>query len=81
MTEELMKKPVISRTMSIEDWLATREEVGRQVDPETAEVDWFYAQTLDPYGLKELPEELQQTGREYFARAPGPDEVIPQANP
>ena len=30
--------------------------------------------TLDPYGVyPELPEELQQVGREYFARSPGSD--------
>lgn len=33
---------------------------------------WRYALTLDPYGVHpELPEELQQVGREYFARRPG----------
>jgi hypothetical protein len=31
-------------------------------------------QTLDPYGVDpDLPEELQQVGREYFARRPGSD--------
>jgi hypothetical protein len=34
----------------------------------------WYAQTLDPYGVDpDLPEELQQAGREYFARSPGSD--------
>jgi hypothetical protein len=44
------------------------------IDPSTAEIDWDYAHTLDPYGdgLPLLPEE-QQIGREYFARAPGSD--------
>ena len=32
---------------------------------------WVYAQTMDPYGVHQLPEEFQQVGREYFARAPG----------
>jgi hypothetical protein len=51
---------------------ALRQAVGRQIDPETAEVDWIYAQTLDPYGdHPDLPEEYQQLGREYFARSPG----------
>jgi hypothetical protein len=46
---------------------------------------WTYAQTLDPYGIDpDLPEELQQVGREYFARAPGSDvwvafEDLPEA--
>jgi hypothetical protein len=55
-----------------ERWLATRKQVGLQIDPETAEVTWIYTQTLDPYGVyPELPEEYQQVGREYFARNPG----------
>jgi len=43
-----------------------------QIDPETAEVIWTYGQTLDPYGVNpDLPEEYDQAGRLYFARAPG----------
>jgi hypothetical protein len=57
-----------------EQWLATRVEAGRHIDPETAEVMWEYVQTLDPYGIEpELPEEFQQVGRGYFARSPGSD--------
>jgi hypothetical protein len=42
--------------------------------PETAEVEWIYVHTLDPYGVyPELPEECQQVGPEYFARSPGSD--------
>ena len=53
---------------------ALRKAVGLQIDPETAEVEWFYAQTLDPYGdHPDLPEEYQQVGREYFARSPKSD--------
>ena len=55
-----------------ERWLAVRKETGLHIDPETAEVEWTYALTLDPYGVyPDLPEELQQVGREYFARSPG----------
>ena len=55
-------------------WLASRKEAGLKIDPETAEVEWTYAQTLDPYGVyPELPEEYWQVGREYFARSPGSD--------
>jgi hypothetical protein len=57
---------------AVEQWLSTRKEAGLQIDPETAEVDWIYAQTGDPYNVRpELPEEHQQVGREYFARSPG----------
>jgi hypothetical protein len=60
--------------MTVEQWLRTRKEAGLQIDPETAEVDWWYAQTLDPYGVgPNLPEEYQRVGREYFACAPGSD--------
>jgi len=53
----------------IENWLAIRKEAGLHIDPETAEVDWTYGLTLDPYGIyPELPEEYEQVGREYFAR-------------
>jgi hypothetical protein len=52
-------------------WLAIRKEGGLKIDAETAEVEWAYAQTLDPYGVDaDLPEELQQMGREYFAVLP-----------
>ena len=55
-------------------WLAIRKEAGLKIDPKTAEVEWTYALTLDPYGVwPELPEEYQQVGREYFARSPGSD--------
>lgn len=53
---------------------ALREACGLQVDPETAEVEWTYAQTLDPYGDNpNLSKECDQVGREYFARCPGSD--------
>jgi hypothetical protein len=55
-------------------WLAIRKEAGLKIDPETAEVEWIYGQTLDPYGVyPELPEEYWQVGREYFARSSGSD--------
>jgi hypothetical protein len=49
-------------------------EAERNIDPATAEVEWTYAQTRDPYGIdRDLPEEYQQVGRECFARSPGSD--------
>ena len=68
-------------------WLASRKEAGLKIDPETAEVEWTYAQTLDPYGVyPELPEENRQVGRAYFARSPGSDVWVsfgdlPDGNP
>jgi hypothetical protein len=58
----------------IKDWLAVRKAEALKIDPVTAEVDWHYGLTLDPYGVHpELPEECRQIGREYFARRPGGD--------
>ena len=56
-----------------EEFLAIRKAAGLKIDARIAEVTWCYAQTLDPYGICELPEECRQVGREYFARAPGSD--------
>jgi len=78
----------MSTIMTNEDreiWLALRKEAGLKIDPETAEVEWTYAQTLDPYGVyRDLPEDCQQVGREYFARSPESDvwvnfEDLPEA--
>ena len=56
---------------------AAKKEAGLKIDPATAEVDWIYAQTFDPYGIEpDLPEEYQQIGRKYFARSPGSDEWV-----
>jgi hypothetical protein len=64
-------KKADTRTVSIpaEMWHALLEIAGRQIDPETAEVCWAYELTLDPYRVyPDLPEELQQVERTYFAR-------------
>ncbi len=71
-----VKRKTASEKAEDEQWLAIRKEAGLKIDPETAEVDWVYGQTLDPYGVCdewELPEEFHQVGREYFARSPGSD--------
>lgn len=60
--------------MTVAQWRAIRKEAGLKIDPETAEVFWTFAETLDPYGIyPDLPEECHQIGREYFARSPGSD--------
>ena len=74
--EELTQttKDVPTVEVTVKYLQALRQAVGLHIDPETAEVDWIYAQALDPYGNHpNLPEELQQVGREYFARSPGSD--------
>ena len=53
-----------------------------KIDPETAEVTWIFAETLEPYGINpDLPEECRQIGREYFARDPGSDPAAAPAFP
>ena len=50
----------LQRTMQ---WLAIHKEAGLKLDPETAKVEWCYAQTLDPYGVDpNLSEQCQQIG-------------------
>jgi hypothetical protein len=67
-------KDVPTIEVTVEYLHALRKAVGLHIDPETAEVDWIYALTIDPYGdYPDLPEEYQQVGREYFARSPGSD--------
>jgi hypothetical protein len=62
---------------NVEQWFTKRKEAGLKIDPETAEVCWIYAQTLDPYGIyPDLPAECRQVGRAYFARSPGTDKWV-----
>jgi hypothetical protein len=71
-----VKKKMAAEKAEIARWLAIRKEEALKIDPETAEVDWWYEQVLDPYGVCdewELPEEFDCVGRAYFARAPGSD--------
>ena len=57
-------------TPESKEWLATRKEIGRQIDPDAAEVIWQFEPVLDPYQVcKDLPDQLQLVGREYFARS------------
>jgi hypothetical protein len=52
------------------EWLTSRKEIGRQIDPEAVDVIWQFRNVLDPYKLCEhIPDELQLVGREYFARS------------
>jgi hypothetical protein len=72
MTSKL--EPSVDENSSVEQWLQARKEEATRIDPDTAEVFWTYERTLDPYGLDpDLSEELQQIGREWFARTPGSD--------
>jgi hypothetical protein len=58
----------------LRQWLASRKEAGQVIDIESCELGWWYAETLDPYGiykaLGEFPEEYSCVGRERFVRSP-----------
>ena len=45
-----MTSQAIVENMTVEQWLAIRSEAALQIDPETAEVIWKYANVADPYG-------------------------------
>ena len=64
----------IDDQLTVEQWLEIRKEAALRIDPETAEVDWWYAQVLDPYDVyRDLTAEEFCVGRHYFACAPGSD--------
>jgi hypothetical protein len=72
MNDELYKMKELTKEQR--EWLATRKEEGRTIDPDSADVDWDYACDEDPYGIyPELPEVARQVGRHYFARSHGSD--------
>jgi hypothetical protein len=59
------------------EWLASRREIGRQIDSEAVDVTWRFAPVLDPYRLcKPLPDKLYLIGREYFARSLDKEEWV-----
>ena len=48
-----------------------RKEAGLKIDIETCELGWWYGYDCDPYGARpDLPEEMQQVGRNRFVRSP-----------
>jgi hypothetical protein len=54
-----------------DEWLEVRRQEGKNIDPETAEVTFWWTEVLDPYGVYDLPEEHHCVGRSYFAMRPG----------
>jgi hypothetical protein len=62
----------MTKDLTVEEWLAIREEEGLKIDPSTAEWGWCYARMGDPYDVyPELSDEFDYIGREYFARRLG----------
>ena len=51
---------------------AQRAALGKYLDPATAEITWWYGFDVDPYGIRpDIPEAMQQIGRQRFARPRG----------
>jgi hypothetical protein len=71
MSDEMVDTKLPNVTLSAEYLQALRKAAGLLIDPKTAEVMWWHADTCDPYGDYEPDDEHACIGREYFARAPG----------
>jgi hypothetical protein len=72
--EEEMTGPEFPKTVevTVEYLTALRKEVGRHIDPDTAEAIRHHANIFDPYyDFPNLPEEYHSVDKECFARAPG----------
>lgn len=55
----------------LEEWLQSRKEAAKHIEPDTAEVCWEHGYTMDPYDTwSDMPDEYKLVGRIYFARAP-----------
>ena len=66
---------MISDRNEIIAWLAERKEAGKRINPDNAEVTFWWALTLDPYGVwPDITDREKQVGREYFAQTPGGDD-------
>src|SRR4029077_15200256 len=54
-----------------QEWVGSRKDAGREVDPLTCEIERWYAYDCDPYGADpDLPEEWQVIARNRFVRSP-----------
>jgi hypothetical protein len=61
-------------TIKWQTWKELLKIAGRQIDPETADVTWWWGQVVDPYGVHpEVVDECDCVGRLHFARALGSD--------
>jgi hypothetical protein len=62
-----MKTP----SLEIQQFLAERKREALTIDPDTAEVEWWYREVADPYDIDPEGVEESCVGRDYFARRPG----------
>ncbi len=71
--EEIRAMPWTRDLMTAEqlqEWVASREEAGRAIDIATCELGRWAAYDCDPYGVRDLPEQMQQIGTNRFVRSP-----------
>src|SRR5262249_29876656 len=54
------------REEELKQWLQSRVELGKLIDPATAEATWCYGQMVDPYGVEGVPEDAYCVGRVFF---------------
>ena len=65
---------VTEERIPVDQWLALRKEAAAKIDPVTAEVTFRWGLVVDPYGVcSDLPDQLRQVGRVYFARSADSD--------
>jgi hypothetical protein len=73
--DKISALPRTSHLLTLDEfkaWVATREDAGRNIDIDTCELDWWYAEEQDPYGLlRALGQELNSCiNRVRFVRDP-----------
>jgi hypothetical protein len=61
----------IRRHEEVDQWLQSRKELGKLIEPGTAEATCDYGQIVNPYGIGRVPPEADCVGRNYFFRNPG----------
>jgi hypothetical protein len=58
----------------IREFLEARRCEALLIDPETADVNWWYSTVTDPYGIYPYDDVADDSvGRDYYARRPGSD--------
>ncbi|MCD9106065.1 hypothetical protein [Bradyrhizobium japonicum] len=63
--------PIDECNFDVNEFRAIRKVEGQKIEPDSATMICKHAPTLDPYGIDDLPARVTQSGRQYYARAPG----------
>jgi hypothetical protein len=70
----LEKEPPNMTWAQYAEFVEAKKRVGAAINPDLAEVESWFTDTLDPYGV--LGIDSGSAGREWFVRAPGSDEWV-----